>query len=150
MRHDLLPDLSAAPGSIGWRNCNSRRRPVRLRLVMMRRVAALLSGFLFLIFSVSGWRNVCDNMSHQSGAHATGGSTQAQGHHSAPTQSHDWPGKNAPTDHCQSASLCSGHSLVTLVAANAADHTGSRGVLLAQESAPSSEFPDLEPPPPRA
>jgi len=117
---------------------------------MIRRAAGLLTGILVLTFSVSGQKKVCDSMSHQSPDSVALSETSGHEHDSGPGHSHHSPTESAPVDHCQSASSCPGVSLATVVADDSPDDVGSNGVLLTHESAPSSESPDLEPPPPKA
>jgi hypothetical protein len=117
---------------------------------LMRRVSAILTGLLVLTFSFSGWSNVCAAMSRNSAtptAHTMGGPS----HHDS-SHSHHLPadGTGNRTDHCQHAVSCSNSTLAPTVTGVAPAVEPSGKILLPNESLPSSQSPDLEPPPPKA
>jgi hypothetical protein len=126
----------------------SQRAPNLHRLRLMRRVSAILTGLLVLTFSFSGWSSVCASMSRNNTAapHTMGGPSHDDSRSSS--HSHHLPGNGS--DHCQHAVSCSNSTLAPTVSGVAPAVEQSGKILLPNESLPSSQSPDLEPPPPKA
>ena len=118
---------------------------------MRRRLAGLFSCMLVLIFSSSGSR-VCSDMARELGAQTTARTAPGthEHHAPAPADSHPPTDHRGPLDHCPSASSCASVVLAADVTVEATDSLRSDRVAQVVALEPPSEFPDLEPPPPKA
>jgi len=91
-------------------------------------------------------------MAHELGAHAvTETPSGAHEHHTpAPADSRRPADDHAPVSNCQSAGACAGVVLAPGVTVEAIDFPRSDRVVQVSAVEPPSEFPDLEPPHPKA
>src|SRR5205814_2249663 len=113
-----------------------------------------LTSLLMLSLSVSSWSNVCAKMSSPSKTASDAAShvMDGPGHDDSrsPAHSHHNSGNGSRSNHCQHASLCTSSSLAPVVERATADPSHEHPSLQLTQSRPSSQSPDLEPPPPRA
>lgn len=122
----------------------------------MQRLSAILTGLLVLTFSFSGWSNVCASMSHKSqmehGVQVVDGGSDH--HTSSPSHSHHTRGTGTGTgtgsDHCQHASSCTSSTSAPASLSDTRGQVKADRIVHPDESLPSSQSPDLEPPPPKA
>jgi hypothetical protein len=117
---------------------------------MIRRVGGILAGLIVLTLSFSGWSNVCLGMTKvaasQSASHVMDGHSARD----AGSKSHSHSGKQSGSERCQHLSSCTGLTLAPVILQQAPDRNHADRVLLLAQVAPSSQSPDLEPPPPKA
>jgi hypothetical protein len=118
----------------------------------MRRLNAILTGFLVLTFSLSGWGNVCTTMSSKADAHGMGRMMAGMTEHDAGSSSHSHraPGTGTGTEHCQHATSCTSVTEAATIHRDAQLPLSAGHAVSPNESLPSSQSPDLEPPPPKA
>jgi hypothetical protein len=118
---------------------------------MRRRLSALFSLFLVLTFSSSGAR-VCEDMAHKSATQAPSHGTSENHEHHAPvsTDSHQHDGHPTPADHCASTTSCAGLVLASDVLVESIELSLTERIASIVALAPTSQSPDLEPPPPKA
>lgn len=118
----------------------------------MRRFGAFLTSLLVLTFSFSGWSNVCAGMSHKTASHASSQATHGEVHHDADatSHSHHTPGNGTGSDHCQQMSSCTGLTIAPVLEGQSTNREHTDRVVQIADSAPTSQTPDLEPPPPKA
>jgi hypothetical protein len=119
--------------------------------MIRRRVAALFSCLLVLTFSTSGNR-VCDAMAHETAAQLSAHTTaESHANHSRPpSDSHRHSDERTPLDHCSGPASCASLVLAADVTAEAIDIAHSDCVVQLSAIVPTSQSPDLEPPPPKA
>ena len=106
---------------------------------------------LMLTFSYSGWTNVCLVMSHKADTPAVAHSSDHANHHHSDSHSHSkhTPADDTGSNHCQHVSSCASTTMPRVILREAADVSHAEPVR-SNDSRPSSQSPDLEPPPPKA
>ena len=118
----------------------------------MRRLNAILTGLLVLTFSLSGWGNVCAAMSLKGASHdmarMMAGTMQHDGRSSS--HSHHMPANGTGTEHCQHAASCSTLTIAAIADRDVQLPSPADHAVSPNESLPSSQSADLEPPPPKA
>ena len=120
-------------------------------VLMMRRLSSLVTCFLVLTFSIPG-ANVCDGMVHESNPHNAAHQVHGGDVHHLPvhSQPHQTSHKGAPSDHCQTSTTCTAVVFAGNVLLPRIDFSHVDRVAREVAAAPSSQSPDLEPPPPKA
>lgn len=95
---------------------------------------------------------MCDSMAHESGPESTAHAASSSHEHHAPrpSQSHHTSEHRSPLDHCPNATSCAGLVLEADVLVKSIDGARSDRVVQVVALAPTSQSPDLEPPPPKA
>jgi len=119
---------------------------------MMRRFAGILTSLMVLTFSFSGWSNVCPTMSLTGTSQALVQDMPGMTHHDhgSPSPSHHNPGDRTGTDHCQHVTSCNSSTFAPVADREIPLVLPTGVVFPPSESPPSSQSPELEPPPPKA
>jgi hypothetical protein len=95
---------------------------------------------------------VCDAMAYETVTHASAHTAAgSHEHHSpVPSDSHRHSDHRTPLDHCAGATSCAGLALTADVLVEGIDFPHNDPVVQLSAIVPTSQSPDLEPPPPKA
>jgi hypothetical protein len=119
-------------------------------LIMIRRWGGIVAGLIVLTFSFSGWTNVCVGMSQSAASQSASHLMDAHSGHGAGSNSKSHHDTDTGSKRCQHLSSCTGLTLAPVSLRQAPDANHPDRLFLLAQSAPSSQSPDLEPPPPKA